>query len=89
MKYKTVVKTEVFIEIRSDYADGLGEADTEVRNIIDRLKQQPEVKEVGCGKIDLMTFNGGKLKRISTECADSVIFISKKGKEIVIDGGVR
>ncbi len=58
MKY--VAKCEVWIEIDSDYADGRGEMEREVEDIIENLQKQPEVVKsvVNAGN---MEFKEGRL----------------------------
>lgn len=84
MKY--IAKAEVWFEINTDYADGIGEAQREIGSIVESLINRKEgIRIAHATNIEIL---GGKLSRKMTECDYSLTYTEESGNQIILDDGI-
>lgn len=81
-----IAKAVVYLHIDTDYADGVGEAQREVRWIIEQCIKVKGVKLAHAARIRLPD---GQLIRKMTECDWSLTHVMPDGRKIVVDSGER
>jgi hypothetical protein len=89
---KYVAKATVWLQIESDYADGVGEAQHEVEYLVERIKSTAGegigrwVSIARATDIDIL---GGELVEFKTECTDGLTWIDHNNVDHLIDDGGR
>jgi hypothetical protein len=81
---KYAVKCTVWLQIDSDYADGIGEAQHEVEYIIDRIKYGNDERHITIARATDIEIRPPGLYEKSGECTDQLYY-----DEICLDNGIR
>jgi hypothetical protein len=91
-KVKTYcAKATVYLKIASDYADGIGEAQKEIRYIISNINMFPAdmthlVKLAHATDIEILY---GDLEEFESESDTGLKFFPRNGSSVILDDGIR
>jgi hypothetical protein len=86
---KYVAKATVWLQIESDYPDGVGEAQHEVEYLVERIKSTAGEgigRWVSIARATDIEILGGELKEEPTECTDALYYCDDGVMQCLDDG---